>query len=236
MSIFDTLFGNSKANQPNANTNPTDNAKEPTANPTPPKENKEPASPIEQFKDIWQTDPNAKPAEPVKYVDVDPTKFKEDVTKLDFSKVIKPETLQAISKGGDEAVAAFAEAINATSQATLMQSASISKKFVEEALGKADGEVNARIANNLRTSQIQQARPQDNPIYSHPATKPIAEAIELTIAQKNPTATPAEVSKLAQEYLAAFADIASTKPAAAEAKARRGEVDWSTFLTDSDFN
>lgn len=236
MSIFDTLFGSSKP--ANTQANPTANPADPSGNPTPPTQGQEPKkeeSPIDSFKGMWETDPNAPKVEPVKFVDIDPTKFQEQVSKLDFAKLIKPEQLSAISKGGDEAVKAFAESMNAISQASVAQSASIAKKMVEDAMGKADGVVQSKINSNIRLSQIHQLREAENPIFSHPATKPIVDAIEYQLTQQHPTATPQQISEMSKTYLTQFASLAAG-PAKVESNPNgRTEMDWTEFLPASEF-
>lgn len=160
------------------------------------------ASPLDQFKDLWQpvtTDPNAPPADSI--FNVDPKKMMEAAMKTDFSKAVTPEIMAKINAGGAEAMTAMMEAMNRMSQATYGQAALASTKIVEQALLKAQESYDARIPAMVKKFQVGESLRADNPIFSNPAVSPLISAMETQFTQKYPNASAAEITALAKQYI-----------------------------------
>lgn len=190
-------------------------------------------SPLDQFNSLWQ--PNENPAEPQPLINVDPKSLAEAASKTDFTKMLKPEQMQAIASGGEGAVAAFAQALNQVAQGVYAQSAFATTKIVEQAVAKARDQFNADIPNHVKKLQVSESLRSENPALSHPAASPILGAIESQLTMKHPQASSAEITKMAKQYLETFAS-AIGQPArdAADARAaadnKGSSTDWSTFL------
>jgi hypothetical protein len=191
------------------------------------------STPLDQFKDIWQTapvDPNA-PTKPTGvFGDVDPKRFMEAAGKIDFSKAVTPEQLQAISAGGDGAVKAFAESMNKIAQGVYAQSAFASTKIVENALAKSRESYLAELPQHIRQQQVSTTLRESNPIFSNPAVQPIISALEIQMTQKYPNATSTEITNMAKQYVEALGTAFTPKPAASASKDSEG-TDWDKFLT-----
>jgi len=192
-----------------------------------------PASPLDQFKDLWQ--PDANPTEPQPLINVDPKALAEAARKTDFAKMIAPEHLQAISQGGEAAVQAFAQAMNQVGQGVYAQAAFASTKITEQAIAKAMERFQSEIPAHVKRLNASETLRNDNPALSHPAAAPILGAIQATLTQKHPNASSAELAQMAKQYLTNFAsavnapaDAANAANAATAAKA--GETDWNDFL------
>jgi hypothetical protein len=189
-----------------------------------------PESPLDGFSDLWQ--PPAKPegaaGESANFFNVDPAKLMESAKRVDFSKAITPEQLAAIQQGGESATKAFAEAMNSVAQQTFAQSAMATTKIVEAALAKAEASYDAKIPGMLKKQQVNENLRQDNPIFNHPATAPILSAIEHQLTLKNPTASAAEITNMARDYMTQFGAALVPKPE--PAKPAKGEIDWNSFL------
>ena len=191
-------------------------------------------SPLDAFTDLWkpvETKPGDQP--PGYNFNVDPSKLMEAAGKVDFSKVVTPETLQKIAAGGEAGVAASLEAMNRMSQTVYAQSALASTKIVEQALARAEEKFAAQVPGLIKSHQVSDSLRSDNPALSHPAAQPILQALQSQLTQKFPSATVAEIKEMANNYFAAFAT--SAVPAkvdpVAEAKAKKDAgTDWSTFL------
>lgn len=195
----------------------------------------EPKAPLDDFSKLWETDPNAAVAPTTVFGDVDPKKFMEAAGKVDFSRAIKPEMLQAIQAGGEDGMKAFAAAMNSVAQNVYAQASFASTKITEQALAKARESFTAEIPNLVKSQQAAEALRAENPIFSHPAASPILSAIQQQLVVKYPNATAAELSTMAKTYLENFATGINAPATAAAAKAdaakkTANETDWSTFL------
>jgi hypothetical protein len=194
-------------------------------------------TPLDQFNDLWNTapaDPNApKPAGI--FGNVDPKKFMEAAGKIDFTKVVTPEQLQAISAGGENAMGAFAAALNSVAQTTYAQSAFASTKIVEQAMARAKDSFYADLPQHIKKQTVSENLRADNPVFSNPAVQPIISALEAQLTVKYPQASAGEITTMAKTYVEALGTSFSPKPAAGTtANGKPGskqEEDWSSFFS-----
>lgn len=195
-------------------------------NPEPAKE----ATPLDAFAELWKNEPPKEgETPPGVFGNVDPKRFMEAAAKVDFSKAITPETLQAIQAGGEEGVKAFAAAMNSVAQNVYAQASFASTKITEQALEKARQAFIAEIPNHIRASTASESLRAENPIFSHPAAAPILGAVQSQLAVKFPQASAAELTAMAKTYLENFASGVSPKKVE-EPSSKTKETDWSSFL------
>ena len=197
---------------------------------------KEP-TPFAEFADLWQpnkTDPNAPPVQTGVFGEIDPKKFMEAAGKIDFSKVVTPEMLTAISSGGEAATAAFAQAMNKVAQGVYAQSAFATTKIVEQALNKSKETFLAELPQHIKKETVSGSLRAENPIFSNPAVQPIISALEAQMTVKYPNASAGEITAMAKQYVEALGTSFAPKPKvdATAPKNKKGETDWSTFLTE----
>lgn len=196
-----------------------------------------PATPLDQFNDLWNTapvDPNAhKPAGV--FGNIDPKKFMEAAGKIDFTKVVTPEQLQAISTGGENAVQAFAAALNAVSQSVYAQSAYASTKIVEQALARSKDNFIAELPQHIKQQTVKENLRADNPIFANPAVQPIISALESQLTVKFPNATAGEITQMAKNYVEALGTSFAPKPQNPSGPngkpGAKEDTDWSSFLS-----
>jgi hypothetical protein len=243
MSIMD-MFKNAMAQKPLEGANSTATA-DPN-NPTVPKDSapasSAPAqaddatkSPLDAFGKLWENDPNKKDSAGDFKFNVDPAKLQEAVSKANFVQAIPQENLAKIAAGGDDAVKAFAESLNLVAQNVLAQSTMASSKMVENALSKANESLNARLPNMMKQYQLTDNMQNENPALSHPAAQPLIEAVKSQLTIKHPDATTIELTKMAKEYLTAFAGLVNPAAPPADTKGGKGkanDVDWESFLSE----
>lgn len=247
MSIFDKLFGTPQQQQA-ATPAPTPQPQQPgnlPATPLPttapegvpgnidPAAPKTPESPLDQFKDLWQNDPNAENKNAPINFNVDQTKLMEAASKVDFTKILKQEDLQAISAGGEGAVAAFAKSLNSVAQSVYAQNAMATSKIVEAAVAQAQDRFASQIPDMVKKQNLSNSLREENPALSHPAAAPILTALENQLTVKYPNATGSEIKKMATDYLSSFATAASPKKEdpATTATSGKKEQDWTDFLS-----
>lgn len=188
-------------------------------------------SPLDAFTDLWKTDPNAAANVNEPYFKVDMESLQKAAANQNFATAITPEQIAAISKGGEEAVKAFADAINSATREVYARSAFATTKIVENALAKAETKIGNKVPDLIKQYTVSDSLRTENPALSHPAAQPIINALEAVVLQKHPNATAAEQRAMALDYLTAFsAAVSPTKPDAAAVKKAAQETDWSTFL------
>lgn len=201
-----------------------------------PKTNKE-SSPLDAFTDVFKIDPNKQPAaDPLKdpLFSVDPQKLSAAVSKMDFTRAIKPELVQK-ALGGD--AAAFSAAINQATQTAYMAVTQMMTGLMETAFSKNNGRFESTLSGRFRDFQISNSRP-DNKVLQHPAAQPMLSALKSHIATQFPDLGPPEVTKRAEEYFLAMSkemqtldkDNADNAAASGASKGTGAETDWTKYL------
>ena len=229
--MFSRLFGtNTAPTTPEPATTPA-STNPASASPTQQAAPAETLSPMDGFKDLWNTPANqgvdtTLPAN--MFSGVDPTKMLEAARKVDFSKSIPPEVIAKITAGGPEAAQAFASALNDVSQRSYAQSSFAATKIVEQALAKFEEGMNNRLPNQMKQLQVADSLRESNPALNHPAAAPIVQALQTQFTAKFPNASATEIRQMATDYLNQFAGIINpAKPAATTAQT---EEDWDGFF------
>ena len=192
------------------------------------------ATPLGEFSDIWNNapvDPNAPKSNGI-FNNVDPKKFMEAAGKIDFTKVITPEQLQAISTGGEGAVQAFASALNSVAQTTYAQSAFAATKITEQAMARAKENLLAELPQHIKKQTVSENLRAENPVFQNPAVQPIISALEAQLTVKFPQASAGEITTMAKRYVEALGtSFAPKAPEPTGKPGAREETDWSSFLS-----
>lgn len=187
-----------------------------------------PESPLDKFSGLWETDSTKTPEQPM--FSADPNKIMEAARQQDFSKLIKPEQLQAITQGGEGATKAFVDAMNSVAQATYAQSAMATTRLIEAALSKQESKFNSSLPDMIKRHRVGEDLVNENPALNHAATQPIISALQQQLVQKYPNATSSEIKSLVNEYMTNFASIFAKEKPTADNKAKSEEADWGSFL------
>lgn len=201
-------------------------------------------NPMDKFKDIWQppTDKDGKPKQATKQSaipSVDAAKIMEFAGKQDFKKFVKPETLAAISKGGDEGMAAFAQAMQDIGSSTFASAVTASSQMMKAALERQSEQFEAGLSERFTKFSLKENLGNKNPVLKHPAAKPIVDALQSVLAQKYPDHSAADLQATAEDFLSTFASsISGSKTDENEETGGKGSKkqkseDWSEFLPDS---
>lgn len=189
-------------------------------------------TPLDQFAEIWKTDPNSSDSNnQAIFAGLDPAKVMESAKKVDFAKAVSPQQLEAIQKGGTEAVTAFAQAMNSVAQTVYAQNAIATTKIVEQALSKAQEQYDAKIPSMVKKLSANEGLLTENPLLSNPAIQPLVGALTEQLTRKNPNATAAEIRTQVNDYFSALGTSFAPKPAEDKNSSKsKSEVDWSAFL------
>jgi hypothetical protein len=215
----------------------------PAPSPAPAAPAPDPANPVShlaQFEGLWQTatDANGKPipiaADPLAQptFQLDPAKINESIGKIDFAASIPPETLGKISAGGQEAVTAFAEALNiglrnAVAGLTLSQG-----QMLNQAIAANNQRITTSLPAHIKRTQLLDSA-EDDPVFKHPAVQPLVNSLKQMQLAKNPNASAAEINALVANYIRGLgAAVHETSPEVVNSRKQqaKGEQDWSSFL------
>lgn len=193
-----------------------------------------PENPMDAFSKLWEApkegDPKPANFDPSSLFQVDPAKVQQAVSQMNFATAITPEIMQQIAAGGEDATKAFMQAMNSVAQQSFAQSMIGSAKLVEQAMTKANDSLDARLKEGIRQQQISSSLRDSNPALSHPAAQPLVAALEAQFTQKYPTASPTEITKMAQDYLSKFAaSVSPAQPSPQQQQATK-ETDWDLFI------
>ena len=125
------------------------------------------ASPLDAFKDLWQTDPNAKPATPESmFANVTQANLQAAAKNNDFTKVITPEMIAAINKGGVEAQNTMIQVMQAMAQKGFGDSAFTTTQIVEQALAKQQAAFEAKLPSLIKSQNVTDNLRSSNPIFT----------------------------------------------------------------------
>ena len=189
------------------------------------------ATPMDKFNDIWQTPENAvDPNTPITFT-ADPAKLLAASKNLDFKQFVLPEVMNRIAAGGEDAVKATMEAMNAVAQGTYAQSASATTKIVEKAVQETQKQFLKQIPTLVRNGSFKENLQQENPLFSHPAVSPVIESLSKQMAVKFPNASAQELTSMAKDYFQSLAT--GFKAPAVETPGNRNqpkEQDWGSYF------
>ncbi len=202
-----------------------------SGNPNVPAGTNAPAAGLDQFTELWKA-PEQSPETPANpgAFNVNPQQLMEAARKIDFSKAITPDQLSAINQGGAAAQQAFAQALNTVAQTVYAQSTHATTKLIESAIARSQESIRAELPQHIKRQTVSDTLRSDNPAFSHPAAAPILGALQQQLTVKYPTATSAEISKLAQDYLTSFAGVLQPKQQTNQQPQTSSGTDWDAYL------
>ena len=157
----------------------------------------------------------------------------EAAGKIDFSKVISQDDMAAITAGGEDAVKAFASAMNKMSQSVYAQSAYASTKLIERAIADAKSGFMKDLPTHIKRQNMSDSLLTENPAFRNPAVKPIISVLQSQIATKYPDATSTEVNQMVNNYLKDLGSAFTTPQQETPATNAPEEFDWSQYLTSN---
>lgn len=242
MSVFD-MFRKPQAQQPqpqqpqpqgnqHVQTNPTVPNQTNTPEQQPSAQNPNPESPVDKFKDLWNTPNHSADQNPV--FTLQPEQLNQVASKLNFSQGISQETLAKVAAGGDEAVKALGEVINIMGQNIFKNSAQFTSHITEAGYGAAQQQINKGLPNlvkqQLSTSQLFES----NPALRDPAIQPVVRALHSQLTQQHPEASPAEINGMLSDYMTRMnGAFSKTGEQGNKGQSNQGQdnFDFSSFLS-----
>jgi hypothetical protein len=189
---------------------------------------------LDQFKDLFSA-PTAEQLaaqgnfDPSKlFAGMEAPKVQEAVAKMSFTDSVNQEQLAAIQAGGEGAVAAMLQVMNAVGQNAMTKSLLSNAEMIKQAVGQVNGSLDNRMNAVARKQAVSAEVHKGNELLSNPAFKPMVDALSYQFSVKNPQATPEQIRETVAGYLNTMAG--SFNPKGPETDVAPGETDWSKFL------
>jgi len=186
-------------------------------------------SPMDKYNELWQPDKDAKPDTPFSF-NSDPAKLLDTAKTVDFTKIVSPEVMATINKGGPEAQQAMMQAMNNMTQLAFAQSSHAAAKITENALQAQEARFKEMLPNLIKQHTVIDNLKQNNPLMNDPSMAPMIGALQHQFTTKYPQATAEQINQHVNEYLTmAKNKIQGLEPVKVD-KSKRNETDWSVFL------
>lgn len=217
----------------NLNTNPapaqTQQTQQTDANGVVPKADHQ-QSPDDKFAKLWE--PSVPPKEdPNAPKPLSAQAMMEAAGKVDFTKVLNPEDLAAISKGGDDAVKALAVLLNKTAQTVYGQSLVVANELVDRKVQEAEATFASRVPGLVKQSAAGEQLLQNNPALKDPAVAPVVAAIQKQLMTRYPSASATELQQLAAEYFSSAAKKFAPAPKETAPAESADNFNWEEWAT-----
>ncbi len=186
---------------------------------------------LDAYSDMWKVAEGEGPKQPESpFAGVTQEQIAAIASKQDFSKVVTPEMMAAISAGGEGAVAATLQAMNVMAQKGHAESATATMRLIDVALAKQREEFTASLPSLVRNQNLSESLRTKNPIFNHPAAAPMLDMFKNQLQLKNPTASQEELQAKAEQFLVDFANTANPKKPNKTEIAANKQDDWSDFI------
>lgn len=181
-----------------------------------------PISPLDQYKDIWQTPTTKDGQQPVDpfsqpLLSTDPTKLAEAARKMNFAQGIDQAQVQKALSGDPQALLAV---INTVGQNSFLAASQLTTQVTEGAVSTNNKRVDSVLEDKFKRFMLEQQR-SENPIFNHAAAQPMLDLAKRQLMSKHPDKSPAEIHKMAEGFLSDFASTI-TGGAAQEKQSAKG--------------
>ena len=145
-------------------------------------------------------------------------------SQLDFTRGMNPETVQK-ALGGDPQ--AFMDAMNHVARQAFIGSTQAAHGFADRATKTGLERMNSGLDDRLRDYGVRNQNVGNNPMYNHPAVKPMVDALKFQIASSDPKLSPEQVAQKVDEYFQSFGSTFVAQHQDTQAnQAQKGEPDW----------
>jgi hypothetical protein len=242
MSILTQIFGKQPAQAPAAPNQQTQqqpannhvqgnqtipNGNQPAANPNPQTEQTQ--SPNDKFKELW-SNPTQTTNEAPNFK-LNPEQLSKVTGSMDFTKSVNREDLAKIAQGGDAAIEAFGNVLNAFGREVFGASAQFSSHMTESGYQSASKVIDSGLPSAIKKQLTEQHLYQANPKLKDPALQPLIGALQSQFTAKYPNASATEIEGLVSEYMTTVVGGAFAKEEPAATQKQSAAPDFSSFLS-----
>lgn len=159
-------------------------------------------SPLDQFKDLFniEQDPKAPAEDPnASWFNLDQDKMLEAANKVSFTNVPQFGELAQKALSGD--TEALGNLLDTVLRGAYVRNAMLAGTISEKAGRAALERISNELPNKVRDISSQESVAQLNPMFQHPAMRPMVDSLRQQIQRKYPDASSKEIANLTNEYL-----------------------------------
>lgn len=157
-------------------------------------------SPLDQFKDLFNIEPEKdangnpvqKPTGDEPFFNMDKDKFSQAVGDMNFIPETAKESLEAVMAGDLKQLPAL---LNAVARNGYMQQTQLSQSMMEDLGKNAMQRMRSNLPETLKNHSTESTVFGSNVQFNHPAVKPVVKALAGQVLKKWPNATPQEVQQ-----------------------------------------
>jgi len=185
-------------------------------------------NPLDAFTSMFQNTDNGEQNTVPKF-DLPKDKLEATAKSMDFLQGLDQELLQKAMTGD---AASFLEVIQHASrssyQSALDHGSKLSDQFINQRLSFDEKGFASKV-----NSQLTQQELSTTANFNHPVVKQQLTEVAQRLAKANPDAAPADIARMAKEYVVEMANAingTSAEDAAKKDKEKSGEVDWTSYF------
>lgn len=223
-------------------TQPPQGQQNPSGGPATQQDPKSPPNPtaaLDQFMGLMvpkNTDQKSDQGQPEPFTvfgKVDPKAIDEQVSQASFTNGLDPELAQK-ALGGDQQ--ALLSLLNGVAQNVFKTNMQLSQKFVEHGANRGYERVTGELDSHFRKYELKnQNVSTQNPALQHPVGKAMVQTFAQQIANANPSMSPSEVQKQAEQGVLDFMKIGGTAQDSQNQPGSNGqsggkETNWLNYL------
>lgn len=187
---------------------------------------------LDKFNDLWKPVESSQNSQAEPLINVKPEQMMEVAKKIDFTRVMNQEQLNAVAAGGQGAVQAMAQIMNTVAQTVYAQNMHATKTMVEQAVQKTQEQMRSELPQHIKLQTVSESVRGSNPAFNHPAAAPIMGALQQQLTTKFPNASAAEIASMAGDYISSFATALQPKQAQAnQDQQTAGNFDWDKWAS-----
>ena len=154
---------------------------------------------------------------------IDPKVLSDVSSKMDFTRGVNQETLAKATSGDTAALLDIIKTVGQNSyRAALEHNTALTDSYLTNRGDFDKKSLERGVKSQLTASELSSA-----PNYNHPVVKAELNRIASQFAAANPDASPQEVAKAAQKYIA---DLQNALNPTAKTESSEEEMDWSKYL------
>lgn len=154
--------------------------------------------------------------------------IQQQIKSANFTNGIDQAKVQAALSGDANA---FMEVLNGVAQQAFAASFQASQGMVEHGVKAGRTQIESNLDSHFKTYMLKQQTPSsDNPALQHPVGKAFLQSISQQIANANPSMSPAEVAKAAEQNFTEFAKMLAPQQQQASNQPSQQSPDWTSYL------
>lgn len=191
-----------------------------------PEQSGNPVNPLDAYSKMFENAANNSNIQAPSFK-LDPKIVTEVANNMDFTQGISQDLMGKALQGDAKALLDVIQSVGRSAySASLEHTTALTEKHLSQRAEYDAHKLNSGVRQQLTSAELSSA-----PNYSHPVVKAELNRVASQFAMANPDASPQEVAKAAQKYIADLSAALNPESKATNQQQSSGEVDWTKYLT-----